>query len=97
MLHSYPLFEYLSDVRPPAPGSNERDLYMRYREGIPPDQVQASVSEPMLLATAVFALMIGIGFVVFGRYGRQRWLVAWGGMTVVVTGVYLGAALLGYH
>ncbi len=62
---------------------------MRYREGSPPGIADYGVTEGFLVATVVFTLFTGIVFVIAGRYGRQLWLIFWGGLSILVCGVYL--------
>lgn len=67
---------------------------MRYVEGT--ETPAAEVSPPMVVGTAVYALLLGIGLVVVGLKVRQRWVAFWGGgLTLASTG-YLGALLMGY-
>ena len=66
---------------------------MRYRIGSEPGE---SISDDMLVVTAVFGLVMGIGFVVTGLQARQNWLIFWGGGLVVASVVYIVAVVLGY-
>lgn len=53
---------------------------MRYRiteAGAVPDQTAGDI----VLATVLFTLLVGIGFLIAGVKGRQRWLQFWGGLT----------------
>lgn len=69
---------------------------MRYRIGTNPDDLTAVSVDRLTLGTAVLGLMIGIGFVVAGRRGRQHWLTVWGGSLVIASVTYLGAVAFGY-
>jgi hypothetical protein len=69
---------------------------MRWREGTPIDQIGSSPEAGIFAFAAVLGLLIGVGFVVLGSYGRQRWLAIWGGGLVVASIYYLGAFGLGY-
>jgi len=59
----------------------------------PVEDLPRTASDPitahMFLGIAVYGLFAGIGFVVFGLRGRQRWMVAWGGGLVLTSIVYL--------
>lgn len=68
---------------------------MRYEEGSTPYELGEPVGEGTLLGTAVFGLIIGIGFVIAGRRGRQLWMTLWGAGLVVASIAYLGAAAAG--
>lgn len=61
---------------------------MRYREG-EEFLAHTGVHEGMLLATVIIGLLMGIGFVIAGRRGRQYWLAIWGGGLVVASVAYL--------
>ena len=65
---------------------------MRYRIGQEPDinQSQPVGEDGLTIFTAVFSLITGIGFVVAGVKGRQRWLAFWGGLMSLVSVAYLG-------
>ncbi len=66
---------------------------MRYREGTTPDMTG---TDGLTAFTAVFSLIVGIGFMIVGARARQRWMVGWGAGLVIVSAGYLGAVLLGY-
>jgi len=69
---------------------------MRYRIGQEPgpNQSQAVGEDGLTIFTAVFSLFTGIGFVVAGIKGRQRWLAFWGGLMALVSVVYLGSVVI---
>ena len=63
---------------------------MRYREGFENEIASKhGVYDGMLSATAVFGLLIGVGFVIAGWRGRQYWLVIWGGGLALASLAYL--------
>jgi hypothetical protein len=47
------------------------------------------ITAHMFLGIAVYGVFAGIGFVVFGWRGRQRWMVAWGGGLFLASIAYL--------
>ena len=47
----------------------------------------------LAIFTAVFSLVTGIGFVIAGIRGRQRWLLSWGVGLVLASLSYLGWVL----
>lgn len=65
---------------------------------VPIDDLPLTAADPitahMFLGIAIYGLFVGIGFVLFGRRGRQRWMVIWGGGLVVASVVYLLYRLL---
>ncbi|MFV2061265.1 MAG: hypothetical protein ACC653_11330 [Gammaproteobacteria bacterium] len=74
---------------------------MRYREGDFANQING-VIEPIigndvLMITAVMGLLIGIVFIIGGRYGKQMWIVFWGTGLVLVSIIYVSYMLLGYR
>jgi len=68
---------------------------MRYREDQPgiPDY---GATDDFIVGTIVFTLLVGIVFVIAGRFGRQLWLRFWGWLSILVCGGYLVAMALGY-
>lgn len=68
---------------------------MRYREGETPSDLGPPVSDEMLLGTAVYGLILGLGFFIFAIRARQLWLAFWGGGLFVASVAYLGAMALG--
>jgi len=74
---------------------------MRYREENFINQVDG-VIEPIignniLMFTAVIGFVIGIVFILGGRYGKQLWIVFWGAGLVFVSFIYIVYMLLGYR
>ncbi len=63
---------------------------MRYREGQLPEQTGTAVpqTDDFVVLTVWLTLIIGIVFVVAGLYGRQRWLLIWGVVTLVACAIY---------
>ena len=68
---------------------------MRYRIGQDPADLhgQAVGEDGLAIFTAVFSLLTGIGFVIAGIRGRQRWLLSWGVGLVLASLSYLGWVL----
>ena len=66
---------------------------MRYRIGEDPTSFQGQPvgEDGLTIFTAVFSLLTGVGFVVAGIKGRQRWLMFWGSGTVLASMAYLGS------
>ena len=63
----------------------------RYRVGAEGSDVYLEGSTNFVSVSVFIALLIGTGFIVVGWRGRQRWLVAWGALTVLVClGVAVG-------
>ena len=61
----------------------------RYRIGESPLTYTDPVTAHMFLGVAVFGVFAGIGFVIAGVRGRQRWMVFWGGGLVLSSLTYL--------
>lgn len=70
---------------------------MRYRIGTEPDPSAITTDTRIFLVLAVFNILLGIGFILAGRYGRQGWLTVWGGMLTLASMGYVGAVLLGFR
>jgi len=45
-------------------------------------------TDDFVVLTVWLTLIIGIVFVVAGLYGRQRWLLIWGVVTLVACAIY---------
>lgn len=69
---------------------------MRYREDAVTGGAGAPVSDGMIVGTAIYTLVVGIGLCLLGIRSRLMWVTAMGGILVVVSVVYLGAAVLGF-
>lgn len=61
---------------------------MRYRSDMP-EGVAASADETMVLGTAVYALVLGVGLCFGGWRGRKYWIVSIGLMLVASGTAYL--------
>ena len=62
---------------------------MRYREGQDIDNLQPDLSDGVTDFTVALTLVIAIILIAMGRFGRQRWLVFWGVMTVFAVIAYV--------
>ncbi len=69
---------------------------MRYRVGETPLDGTYGGSGDFVTLTVWLTLAIGIGFLVVGLRAKQRWLAAWGGLTVVACGIYGTAVWRGW-
>jgi hypothetical protein len=65
---------------------------MRYRDGLDAAgqalAAQTSLTQGFVTATVWMTLFIGILFTVVGVRAQQRWLVFWGGLTVLMCAGY---------
>jgi hypothetical protein len=68
---------------------------MRYRETTQQADSIASVSTDMMLGTAIYTLLLGIGFVAFGVRVRKRWITFWGATMVLAGSAYTIAVTAG--
>lgn len=68
---------------------------MRYQEGTDPSQTAYAGTQEMLVGSAVYGLLVGIGLFAAGLKTRQLWMVFWGALLTVSSLAYLGAAALG--
>lgn len=66
--------------------------------GYPIDELPRTAADPitahMFLGIAIYGLFVGIGFVLMGLRGRQRWMIFWGGGLVLSSIIYLVSRLL---
>jgi hypothetical protein len=62
---------------------------MRYREGPTPGALGEPMSDALGAGTAVYALVLGIGFVIAGWRFKQRWMIVWGAGLAGVSVGYL--------
>jgi len=68
---------------------------MRYHEGSAPDTLGRFVDDPMLIATAVYCIVIGIGALIAGIRAKQRWIAFGRAILATVSGIFAGAAVPG--
>ena len=68
---------------------------MRYRLAEDGSVAAAQSSADFVALTVWFTLFVGIGFVLAGVYGRQRWLQFWGALTCVCCAAYFMRGLFG--
>ena len=61
---------------------------MRYREVEDVTELGPPVEDHLTDITVVVTLLIGILFVVAGRFGKQRWLIHWGLISIVACITY---------
>jgi len=72
---------------------------MRYRIGeeIPDiNNLGEPVGDQLVTFSAVLGLIIGVGFVVAGKRGKQFWLLSWGVGLVIASIAYLAAEVMGF-
>ena len=63
---------------------------MRYREGQDIDNLQQeSLTNGVSDITVAYTLIMAFIFIAMGRYGKQRWLIFWGVMTVFAVMTYV--------
>ena len=60
---------------------------------IPPEQLADNASNDMLLLTAAIGFVIGLLFLIGGRWGKQLWIWVWG-IGLMLTSAYLAVSLL---
>ena len=61
------------------------------------DLPPVSLHTETFIGTAIFALLLGIGFVFAGIKGRQWWIVFWGSTLILASIAYLIAVALGFR
>jgi hypothetical protein len=66
----------------------------RYRIGETPDPTQPQAPDSLEIASVIFGLLVGIGFVYAGLRARQYWLAIWGAGLAIGSVVYLGYIML---
>jgi hypothetical protein len=70
---------------------------MRYREDAVTGDIGAPVvNDGMMVGTALYALLAGIGICLIGIRSRLIWATLMGGSLAGLSVVYLGAVVLGY-
>jgi hypothetical protein len=68
---------------------------MRYREVEDVTELGPPIEDHLTDATVFVTLLIGLLFIALGRYGRQRWLIHWGGISIIVCAIYFSAVVTG--
>ena len=68
---------------------------MRYLEGTDPAETAFAGSNDVIWGSALYGLVLGIGFLVFGLKRKELWMSFWGGLLTLGSAVYLGAVVLG--
>jgi len=62
---------------------------MRYREGQDINNLQEeSLTGGVSDITVAYTLVMALIFIAMGRYGKQRWLIYWGIITILVVIAY---------
>ena len=67
---------------------------MRYREGEIPETIGPLIGDESLVFSVVLGFLMGIGFVIAGRRGKQIWMIFWGTGLVISSIVYLAYVFL---
>lgn len=66
--------------------------------GHPIEELPRTAADPitahMFLGIAVYGVLVGVGFVMMGVRGRQRWMVFWGGGLVLTSFTYLASRIV---
>jgi len=63
---------------------------MRYREGQDINNLQQeTLTDGVSDLTVAYTLIVAFIFIAMGRYGKQRWLIFWGVMTVAAVMTYV--------
>ena len=61
---------------------------MRYREVEDVSKLGPPIEDHLIDATVFVALLISILFIAMGRFGRQRWLIHWGSISIIACASY---------
>lgn len=69
---------------------------MRYKDTGDILNLGQPVGDDLLVFTVAISIIIGIGFIIAGRKGRQRWMITWGTGLVFASCSYVVFSLLGY-
>ena len=56
----------------------------------------STVTDEMMVLTAVYGIVVGIILVILARRFRQQWMVFWGSGLSIISGLYLLADGLGW-
>jgi len=62
----------------------------RYRIGEEPEPGAPQAPDSLEIGSAIFGLLLGIGFVYAGLRGKQYWLAIWGAGLAIASLIYLG-------
>lgn len=65
----------------------------QYRIGENPLTSADPITAHMFMGIALYAVVVGVGFVIAGRHGRQRWMVFWGAGLSLTSVAYLMSRL----
>ena len=66
---------------------------MRYREVEDVSELGPPIEDHLADAAVFVTLLVGIFFIAMGRYGKQRWLIHWGGISIIACVVYFSAVV----
>lgn len=66
---------------------------MRYREVDDVTELGPPIGDHLADASVFVTLLIGILFIAMGKYGKQRWLMHWGGISIIACVVYFAAVV----
>ena len=66
----------------------------RYRIGEEPEPGTPQAPDSLEIGSAIFGLLVGIGFVYTGLRAKQYWLAIWGAGLTIASIVYLGYQFL---
>ena len=69
---------------------------MRYKIGETAAENAYAGSAHFVELTVFVTLLIGIGFILAGVYGKQVWLKMWGVFTVIACAVFYTGQILGW-
>ncbi len=69
---------------------------MRYRADQVPVPGGPQPSDDFVTLTVWMTLAIGIGFLIVGIRGKQRWMTFWGGFTIIACAVYFWYVVSGW-
>lgn len=61
---------------------------MRYREVEDISELGSPMEDHLADATVFITLLIAVLFIAMGRFGKQRWLIHWGVISIIACVVY---------
>lgn len=64
---------------------------MRYREVEDVSELGPPIEDHLTDATVFVTLLIGVLFIIMGRFGKQRWLIHWGVISIIACLIYFFA------